>query len=118
MLNHTAPTDVKLHLFTSNITPAETDVLSTYSTNEVTDASYAAKTLTGTNFTVATVSGTTTATYPRQTFTFAAAATVYGFYITNNSDTALLWVARFDAAPFNIPSGGGTIGIDPAIELA
>jgi len=118
MLNHTAPTDVKMHLFVSDITPAEDDIIGDYSGDEAADSSYTAATLTGASWTVATAAGTTTASYAQQVFSFAGTADVYGYYVTDNASTNLLWSERFDAAPFLLPSGGGQIAITPGIELA
>jgi hypothetical protein len=118
MLNHTAATDVKMHLYVSDITPAEDDVVGDYTPNEASDSYYTAATLTGTSWTVATVTGTSSATYAQQVFSFSGTANVYGYYVTDNADTNLLWAERFDAAPFLLPGGGGQVAINPAIELA
>lgn len=118
MLNHTAATDVKMHLYTSNITPAEADVVGDYSPSEPSDGLYTAATLTGINWVVATVAGTTTATYAQQVFSFSGSDSVYGYYVTNNASTSLLWAERFNVAPFLLPGGGGQIAINPGIELA
>lgn len=111
MLNHTSPTDVKLKLFSNNQTPAEADVLADYT--ESTAAGYASKTLTGSSWSVANSSGVTTATYAQQTFTFTTAATIYGYYVTNNGATSLLWAERFTGAPVSIPSSGGVLNVTP-----
>jgi hypothetical protein len=62
------------------------------------------------------VSGTTTASYPEQTFTMTAASTDYGVYITNNAGTQVLWAERFSDAPHTLPSGGGTEKITVKIQ--
>lgn len=116
LLNKNAPDNVVLHLYTNNVTPDEADVVGTYT--EATAAGYSAITLTGASWSVATVTGTTTASYAQQTFTFTAAEpAVYGYYVTNNAGTVLLWAERFTDGPYAIPSGGGTIKITPKIEL-
>ena len=106
--NYAAADNAKLHLFTNNYTPTKTDTTSSYT--EASDTSYAAVALTGTNWSVTTVSSVTTGTYPAQTFTFAGAQTVYGYYITNNAGTTLIGAEAFPSA-LTIPSGGGTITI-------
>lgn len=113
MLNNVAADNVKIHLYSSNTTPAEADLVASYTliTNP------AAITLTGANWTVATVTGTTTASHPQQTFTFVGAATVYGYVVTDNGGTNLLWSERFTDGPYTIPSGGGSIKISPKIQL-
>lgn len=111
-LNKTSPADVKLHLFTNNHTPAEGDTTASYT--ESTAAGYSAKTLTGSSWSISTTSGTSTASYAAQTFTYTAAETVYGYYVTNNAANKVLWAELFPSA-FAIPSGGGSVVVTPAI---
>lgn len=117
--------DFVLHLFTNNVTPAETDTIAQYT--ELTagqQAGYAAKTLTKASWTVTVNGGITTAgaalgAYAQQVFTLtgSTAVNVYGYYVTNNAGTVLLWSETF-AAPFAIPIGGGTINVTPRFELS
>lgn len=115
ILNHTAPTDVVLHLYSNNVTPTESDTISTYT--ESVAAGYSSVELTGTDWTVSSVAGLATATFATQTFTFSGAATIYGYYVTDNSSTTLLWAERFTAAPVTIPLSGGSILVTPEITL-
>jgi hypothetical protein len=103
----------KLHLFTNDATPLEATVLAGLTECDV--AGYAATTLSAP--TVATVGDVTTATYSQQTFTFTAATTVYGYYLTDNGGTKLLWAERFTDGPYRIPSGGGEIKVTPKIAV-
>ena len=112
-LNAVAADDVKIHLYSSDVTPGEDDTVASYTL--ITDP--AAITLTGTNWTVNTVTGVTTAEHAQQTFTFAGAATVYGYVVTDNGGTNLLWSERFTDGPYTIPAGGGSIKITPKIQL-
>jgi len=112
-LNKVAADDVKIHLYSSNTTPAEDDVVGTYTL--ITDP--AAITLTGANWTVSTLAGTSTAEHAQQTFNFTGAATVYGYVVTDNGGTNLLWSERFTDGPYTIPAGGGSIKITPKIQL-
>lgn len=114
-LNFSATGNVNLHLFASNTTPAEGDTVATYT--EASASGYAIKTLTGTSWTISTSSGVTTASYGAQTFTFSAAQVVYGYFVTNAANDILLWAERFDSAPYNIPSGGGSVQVTPKITL-
>jgi len=107
-LNYSSPGNLKIHLFTNSISPSKTDTVSTYT--EASDSSYAAISLTGASWSVTTVSSVTTATYAAQTFTFAGAQTVYGYYLTDSSSTTLVGAEAFPSA-LTIPSGGGTITI-------
>jgi hypothetical protein len=119
MINHTPADNAKMHLYVTKTTaPAEGDVLGDYTSVELSDPLYTASSLPGTLWTVATVGGTTTGTHPRVHFSISTTASVYGLFVTNNATNELLWAERFDAAPFNIPSGGGLIAIDPAVEVA
>jgi len=114
--NHTAaladqsPRNLVLKLFTSNTTPAESDVPSAtayyepygvgntnaygyapstgypYCVNNRTDQNYTSQTgilLNGSRWRINNVGSGTTATYPEQTFTFTGdAGDVYGYYVT------------------------------------
>ena len=114
-LNHTVATNVKLHLYTNDYTPVEGSTISNFT--ECTASGYAAITLTGSSFTVSTAAGVTTAEYAQQTFTLTGASTDYGYYITDNAGTQVLWAERFSDAPHSIPSGGGTEKVTVKITL-
>ena len=105
-LNKTEPTEVKLKIYTNDYTCVEGSVVGDFT--EAVAAGYVAIELAGASWTVATVTGTTTATYAQQTFTFTAASTNYGYYVTNNAGSQVLWAERFSDAPHTIPAGGGT----------
>ena len=114
-LNHTAATNVKLHLFKNDYTPVEGSVVADFT--ECTADGYAAIELTDSSFTAESSAGVTTAEYEQQTFTLTGASTDYGYYITNNAGTQVLWAERFSDAPHSIPSGGGTEKITVKIAL-
>jgi hypothetical protein len=89
------------------------------SLTEVTSAGYAPITLLTTSWVVSQSVGVTTASYSEQTFSFSTNAAVYGYYITDTSATPkLLWLEKFSGAPFNIPTGGGTISVSCRLTLA
>ncbi len=111
IVNNATPDNLRLHLYSNNVVPSKSDVLGTYS--EVAVGGYSNVSLTGSLWTAATVSGTTTAVYPTQSFTFSTSVVVYGLYVTNNASGQLLWAERFDPLPFSIPTSGGQIQIDP-----
>jgi hypothetical protein len=116
MLNHTTPADVILRLYTSNTTPAEGSTFASFT--EATEAGYANVTLTGgTDWTINTTTNVTTAQYAQQVFSFTTAATVYGYFQSDNAGTTCLIAERFDGAPFTLPSGGGQITVTPKITL-
>lgn len=113
-LNKVAATNVRLHLYSNNYTPTATTDLVNFT--ESTGTGYASVVLTGSSWTVSTDS-TTTATYSQQTFTYTGADTIYGYYITTNASTVLLWCELSAGAPYSIPAGGGSIRVTPTIEL-
>jgi len=116
MLNYAAPTNVELRLYTNNLTPASTDILASYT--ESSAAGYAGITLIGTQWTVATTSGTSVANYAQQTFSYTTSESVYGYYVTSNGRGQVLWAERFSGGvPFAIPGGGGTVSITPRVTL-
>jgi hypothetical protein len=115
MLNNLSPDNARLHLFTNAITPGESDTLSSYT--EATTPGYASISLLGPTWTFSTVSGTTTATYPIQTFTMSTSAVIRGYYITNNASSNLIMAESFDSGAINLPTTGGQVQIDPAIGL-
>lgn len=115
MLGQSTADNVRLHLYTNNLTPAATDSLSMYT--ESVASGYSVKELPGAAWTYGTVSSTSSASYARQTYTYSTSETVYGYYITNQGVSTLIWAERFTGAPFQVPSGGGTIDIDPKLQL-
>ena len=103
-------------------TTAPTESIERTDLTEITDYLYAPIQLAPANWVIAAAGDVTTATYNSTIqFNFGAAATVYGYYVTNdildNATTTILWIERFNNAPFSIPSGGGTITITPKITL-
>jgi hypothetical protein len=108
IVNKTAQGNLNLHLYTNNYTPAKTDTISNYT--ESTAAGYSAKTLTGASWTVATVSGTTTASYASQTFTYTASENLYGYFLTDSTNTTVVYAEAFPSV-FAIPSGGGSCSV-------
>ena len=103
-------------------TTAPTENIVLADLTEVTDYLYAQVQLTPANWDITEAADITTAEYNATiSFNFGAAASVYGYYVTNNvlddPTTTILWIERFNNAPFEIPSGGGTIEITPKITL-
>lgn len=135
-LGDQSPRNLVLKLFTSNTTPAESDVPSPtayfepygvgntnaygytpttgypFCVNNRTDQAYTQQTgilLNGSRWTIAQVGSGTTATYPEQTFTFTGnAGDVYGYYVTraNNMPTTVQGVVH-----------GSDVGIGTTVSL-
>src|SRR5581483_9133582 len=83
--------DLVYRLFVNNITPADTDIASTYT--EASGGGYAPKTLTGANWTT-TQGAPSHADYAQQIWTFTGPltgnATIYGYYATRATDGDLV----------------------------
>jgi len=104
--------ELVLHLFQVDHTPVEGDVSTSY--DEVDGGGYNQIILSA-PWTVA--GDPTEGSYPQVSFDFTGAATVYGYFVTDNLGSILLWAERFSDGPYNIPSGGGSVKITPKIQL-
>lgn len=107
-----------LRLYGNDRTPAGTDVAADYT--EITGGGYVAKALALANWQF-TAGGPTVALYDTvQQWVFSGAigapSTIYGYFITRNSDGLLLWAERFPAGsvPFT-PIAGSVIRVTPRI---
>lgn len=106
-----------MDLFVNDVTPADTDVVGTYT--KATFSGYAAATLTGASW---TVSGTspTTVSFAQQTFTADAtispAQTVYGMILTRATTGDLIAAERF-ASQTVIASSGDAVSATPNITM-
>lgn len=115
IVNMVPPTNPVMHLYTNNYTPNENATLATLA--EASQSGYAPITLVGSNWTTTLVTGSSTAVYSEQTFSFTTGVNVYGYFVTDTTGTKLLWLERFSGAPFTLPSGGGTIAITSRVTL-
>ena len=105
-----------MKLYSNNVTPGDGDTAATYT--EVSGGGYASKPLTFANWTI-TAGTPSSANYsPIQEWTFTgptnAPGTIYGYFVTRNSDGKLMWAERFPAAnvPF-APIAGSIIKVLP-----
>lgn len=109
-------TAIRIHLFKSNTTPTTSSVLGDFT--EADFAGYAALNL----ITWAAPSVTshvgrmTAATRTFTRSTTGAAQSIYGYYVTDNSDTVLLWAERDGAAPIVLTNAGDSYTITPALS--
>jgi hypothetical protein len=109
-----SPTNLTLRLFANDFQPSRTSEYAHF--HQPQKNGYAAKTLAGATWSVATVSGTTTASYPEQAFTMTNDTTeedIYGWFLTNSN----LDVVRFQrfAQPVHVPVDGGSCAATPTI---
>jgi hypothetical protein len=108
-----------LRLYGNNVTPNSTSATADFT--EIAGGGYANKPLIFANWTI--VEGTPSeATYSAvQQWTFTgpinAPGTIYGYYVTRNSDSKLVWAERFPAAnvPFS-PIAGSIVGLLPRFD--
>lgn len=105
-----ATPSLKLRLFVNNHTPTYADLESDYT--QCSAAGYGPQALTGSNWTGGVSAGLADYTYPTVTFTFTAGGgqTVYGHYVTDETDNTVAWAELWDT-PFAIPSGGGSVSV-------
>lgn len=103
----------KLKLYKVDKVPAETDIVDSYT--EVDTGGYTELSLSA-QWTIGTADPTE-ASYTQVSFDFTGAATVYGYFVTDASESILLWAEKFNDGPYNIPSGGGSVKITPKIQL-
>jgi len=98
---------VHVHLFANNVTPDQSTTLGTFT--EAAWAGYAVQNVLASAFSLTGVAGHVGG------ITAAAVAfgnssggnqSAYGYYVTDTTDTILLWCARFDSAPIVQPNGG------------
>jgi hypothetical protein len=118
VVNKATPQDLRLRLFQSNTTPAETDVAGTYTESSFTG--YANISLTGANWTI-TAGAPSHADYAQQSFTSSANQTaqqVYGYYLTRVTGGELMWAERFPDGPYPVSNNGDVIKVTPYIEQA
>jgi|SRR5678816_1030305 hypothetical protein len=118
VLNTLLNTPLSLRLFSNNFTPIGTMAIGSFT--EVAGGGYAAKPILFAGWTI--VSGVSRATFsPLQQWTFtgppSGPGTVYGYYLTRDSDSRVYLAERFSAAlvPFN-PVNGSNIRVALAFD--
>lgn len=112
ILNISSPSATTIRLFKNDLTPDHETVVGDIT--ESTETGYAAISLPSWSVSDAG-GGVMTAAHAAVTFTFTAAANVYGYYVTNSD--GLLWIERFTCAPAVIAAGGGEVPITPQLVL-
>lgn len=107
--NNVAVSSWKLHLYTNNETPDKDSVYGDFT--EDTADGYAAETMTPASWTIAAVGATAEmkGSYPKVTFTYTEASTVYGYYITDTAGTCLIGAEKFSDGPYTLGNSGGSI---------
>lgn len=113
-INNVSAENLTLKLFVTNVATAEGNVAASFT--EMSAAGYAAKTLTGGSWSIATVDGVTTASYAQQTISSTAATSCWGYYIVGATSGTLYWAENF-GADYPVGAGGGDYKITPKITL-
>lgn len=115
LVNKSAGENLRLRLYTNNVTPGEADTPATYT--EASGNGYANVLLTAANW-VVTAGDPSNATYPEVTFSFTGAlGNVYGYYITGETSNTVRWAERFTTSPFEVQANGDQIKITPILTL-
>ncbi|WP_018609486.1 hypothetical protein [Uliginosibacterium gangwonense] len=106
----------QLHFYTNDITPADADTAASYT--EANFSGYAAKTLTGSSWTIAqNANAVAEAAYAELSWTNAGSSQViYGYYVTDATSGVLLWAERFSASVTVM--SGDVIKLTPKITLS
>lgn len=111
MLGRLASEDLKLRLYSNDLTPGEADEVGDLT--EVTGGGYAEKTLAKASWSAANPS-----VYAEQTWSFSASVgDIYGYYIVGATSGILLWLERFDDAPFDVSGAGIDVKVTPSIDM-
>ena len=117
--NNTAAQNLKLKLYCTDVTPADTDTVASYTV--AVGGDYADKTLTNNSWTVTTGNDPSDAVYAEQTWTFTGAlttnGTIYGYYVTDNAGTTLIWAQKFDST-FTPANNGDQLKLTPKFQLS
>lgn len=109
-------TAIRIHLFKSNTTPSTASVIGDFT--EADFAGYSAQNLV-TWAAPSVTSHVARMTAANRTFTRSTTGTaqnIYGYYVTDNSDTVLLWAERDGAAPIVLTNAGDSYTITPALS--
>lgn len=113
--NNKAQGDWVLRTFSNNLTPTVSSVKADFT--ESTYTGYAAKTLTGASWSEATVSDKARSSYAEQSWNATSSENVYGWYITDPTNTVVLIAQRDDSAPRAVVNGD-TVKVTPVYDLA
>jgi hypothetical protein len=119
LLNITSPSDPKLKLYSNEVELNGNTVLGDF-TECSSGTGYVAKTLNPINWSVTIdedEKAVAVAEYDEQEFTFSVAQNIYGYFVTDDAETELLWAQEAVFAPVELPDGGGKITVLPRLTL-
>lgn len=116
-LGDASPEAQTLRLYESDTTPAEGDTAATYT--QATISGYASKSLARATWNAAsTGAGTSSKTYPAQTFNFTGTGIIVGYYVIKASALTILWSERIYSTPGQTFNNGDSLTLTPRIEMA
>jgi hypothetical protein len=122
LTNGVSPSTLKLHLYKTTQTPSFSSVASTFNSAESTETGYAARDMDYADFTISNPSAEISkAQNILEPFTFSVAATVWGYYVTNQAGTILIGAEQFSdagATGYVLGSSGGVINITLSMSLS
>lgn len=101
--------NLMIRLFKSNTTPTSTMTLTDYT--EATFTGYAAVAATSASWTITPGAPTSAAQTAASTFTCSAATSesIYGYYISQENSSTLMWSERFSDGPYVLTNNGDKI---------
>lgn len=101
--------NLKIRLFKSNTTPTSTMTLSDYT--EATFTGYTSVTATSASWTINEGAPTSATQAAATTFTCSSATSesIYGYYLSQENSSILLWSERFSDGPYVITNNGDKI---------
>lgn len=107
-----------LRLFSSNTTPASSMTLADYT--EAAFTGYAAVTMSSGSWTITAGAPTSAAQTAATTFTCSAttSVSVYGYYLSQETSSILMWSERFSDGPYTIANSGDKIIITAQLTLS
>ena len=113
-LGKDAAEDLVLKLYTNDYTPVETSTGTDFT--EVSGHGYTAKTLTASDWTVAS-GAPAIATATLQTFSFTSGVSIYGCYVVGATSGVVYWAERFTITPRVIQYSGDELEVTPVYGL-
>jgi hypothetical protein len=107
-----------LRLFSSNTTPTSTMTLLDYT--EAAFTGYASVTMSSGSWTITPGAPTSATQTAATTFTCSAttSVSVYGYYLSQEFSSILMWSERFSDGPYTIANSGDKIIITPTLTLS
>lgn len=115
IVNKIQPTNLTVRLYSQPIDLTGDD-FSASDFSEVSVGGYASVTLTGSNWTISTVAGISSAVASNVTFNMDSGVDIYGYYVTSSEDI-IMWAEEFPSPPFRLPAEGGQVVIVPRVQL-